>query len=137
MTRPYEPILFPDAEALVRQFLVDEYAARSESASVHIRVPNPRPDRFTLTPRVGGIRASLVVDAPQFAFECWDVDDQGAENLAMFTRALVLGLPGRVLDGHQVYRVTEIGGPANLPDSRSDQSRYVFSTSVYLRGTAL
>lgn len=134
MTRPFEAIAFPDIEELLVNWLTEEYDARNIAATVHTEVPRDRPERFTLVPRTGGIQSNLVVDAPQIAVECWANTPKDASDLGRLTQALFTSLKGRVLDGHQVYRVQGIGGLANLPDPRSDQSRYTFLTSVFIRG---
>lgn len=137
MSHVYEAIAFPDVEDLLVNWLNEEYDERNVTARAHTQVPRDRPDEFTLVPRVGGIQSSLVVDVPQIAVECWGNTPKQAADLGKLTRALFGSLRGRVLDGYQIYRVQEIGGLANLPDSRSDQSRYTFLTSVSIRGKAI
>lgn len=133
-----EVIVFPDVEDLLVTYLGAELTARGDTATVHTRVPAPRPDRFVLVPRVGGTRRSLVVDSPTIGFECWAATDTAAEGLCSLVRGLVFALPRQPpVRGVQFYRVDEFGGPTNLPDPVSNQSRYVFTAAVSCRGTAL
>lgn len=135
--RAYEPIAFPDVEDLLVDYLTRELADRSDTATVHVDVPNPRPARFVLTPRVGGVRRNLVVDSPTIGFEAWAATKAQAYALCSLVRALVLALPGRQVGGVQFYKAEEIGGPVNLPDPVSEQARYVFTASLSLRGQAI
>lgn len=132
-----EVIVFPDVEDLLVTYLTAELAEREESATVHTQIPNPRPDRFVVVPRVGGTRRNLVVDSPTIGVECWAERPKPALDLCQLVRGLVLALPGRVVDGVPFYRVSEFGGPSNLPDTLSNQARYVFTVSVSCRGSAV
>lgn len=132
-----QPILFPDVEDLLVNYLTAEFTSRSISASVHTAVPKTRPNSFVLTPRVGGTRRNLVVDMATIAFECWGLTDKAACDLGAITRALVFGLKGRIVSGAQFYRVDELAGLSNFPDGVSAQSRYIFTASVAFRGVPL
>ncbi|MGV9364523.1 hypothetical protein [Amycolatopsis sp. NPDC003731] len=132
-----QPILFPDAEDLLVDYLTAEFAERAITATAHTKVPNPRPTKFVLVPRVGGVRRNIVVDAPTIGFEVWADRDKAASDLAQITRALVNGMAGRRIGGVQCYRVEELAGPTNFPDGVSAQSRYVFTTTLSFRGTVL
>jgi len=131
-----EVIVFPDLENRLVDYLAAALAERGDPAAVSVTVPNPRPSRFVLVPRIGGVRRNFVVDSATIAVECWDDTDAGAADLAALVRGLVGALPGQVLDGVPVYRVDEFAGPANLPDPRSAQARYTFTVSISYRGTA-
>lgn len=132
-----EAIAFPDVEDLLVIYLTEELAARGDTASVHVAAPDPRPTRFVLVPRVGGTRRNLVVDSASIAFECWADTPARASALCKLVRALVGALPGLTVEGVPFYLVEEFGGPVNLPDPESHQSRYTFTASVSCRGTAL
>jgi len=126
-------VLFGDAERLLADWLRGEI-----DAPVSSKVPSPRPPRFVTVRRHGGPRAHTVVDAPQIGVEAWGETDADAHDLAQAARsALLYRLPGQVIDGHTVYRVTEIGGPGNLPDPVSGQPRYVCELQVLIRGKAI
>ncbi len=128
-------VLFPDATAVVIGYLSDALASRSVTAPVRSRVPNPRPAPFVLVRRLGGPRRDLVTDAPLIGVECWGASEEAAHDLAALCRALIFDLPGSAVDGVAIYRVTETGGLANLPDPLSDNPRYVFTCEVGMRGT--
>lgn len=130
-------VLFPDAAAILIDYLRGLLAARGDSAPVGQKTPNPRPARFVTIHRVGGPRRSIVADAPLLAVECWATTDPDAHDLAQLARALLHTARGRSLDGVAVYRIAEAGGPVNLPDPLSQQSRYTFTLEVALRGAAL
>lgn len=132
-----EVIAFPDVEDALVTYLTAELAARGDTASVHVRVPTTRPDRFVRVPRLGGQQASLVVDNPTIAVECWAKTDAQAAGLARLTRALIRALRGQTTAGVTFYDVTEFAGPANLPDPDSNQSRYVFTVALQTRGIAI
>lgn len=129
-------IVFPDVEGLLVSYLTQQLVWRADTASVHVSVPNPRPARFVLVPRIGGTEENLVTDAATIGVECWAATPQQAAKLAQLVRALIHALPGKVVEGVPFYRVQEFAGPANLPDPTSDQSRYVFTLSVTARGFA-
>ncbi len=139
MTQPYEEILFPDVEQLLHDYLTARLSAVGDSASVHTRVPETRPARFVLVPRVGGIAdfGKIVVDDATIGFECWAETPALAYNLASKVRAFVRGLPGQIIGGTPIYKIQEYAGPANLPDATSRQARYVYTVSISFRGQAL
>lgn len=125
-------VVFADIEALLAGWLRDRL-----TVPVGNKVPNPRPDSFVTVQRHGGIRATVVTDAPQVGVECWAVTDAQAHDLAQTARAeLLYRLPGQILDSHTVYRVDEFAGPQNLPDPISAQPRWVFELQVHVRGLA-
>lgn len=126
-------VLFGDIEALLCGWLRAQL-----DVPVASKVPHPRPRTFVLVQRHGGIRANVVTDAPQIGVEVWAETDADAHDLAQVARsALLYRLPGQVIDGHTVYRITEIGGPSHLPDPVSNQPRYVFELQVFIRGKAV
>jgi len=133
----YPAVVFPDAEQVVVGFLDDALAARSEDATVVTMVPNPRPVRMVLVRRLGGPRLNLVADDAQIGVECWEASPAGAHDLAQLARALIHTMRGQTIGGVPVYRVTELAGPADLPDPLSTHPRYVFTVQIAMRGTQL
>lgn len=132
-----ERILFPDAAATVIGALNAELPDFGlTGVPVRSRVPNPRPSRFVVVYRTGGPRDGIVIDQAQLTVEAWASNDADAHDLAMAARAILQGLEGRVVGGVVVGSIAEFSGPANLPDPTSDQSRFTWSTSVQIRGTA-
>lgn len=132
-----QPILFPDVEAVLVSYLSSELTARGDTASAHVNIPNPRPERFVVVPRIGGTRASHFVDQATIAVECWADRPALAHDLAQLVRALIHALPGKTVSGVTFYRTDEFAAPANLPDPESNQARYVLTVSVSTRGTAI
>jgi len=132
-----EAIAFPDVEALFQSYLTAELGNRGDTATVHTAVPNPRPNRFVLVPRLGGQRRNTVVDDATIGVECWAATNGQAQALAQLVRALIHAAQGTTLAGVQIYRVQEFAGPARLPDPESHQARYVLTVSVSVRGTAI
>lgn len=131
-----EVIIFPDVEDLLVTYLTAQFPVHGETGTVHVTVPNPRPERFVIVPRIGGPKASLVVDVPTVAVECWATTPADAYGLCQLVRGLIHALPGRVVDGVPFGPVSEFAGPGNLPDPESTQARYVLTVSIRTRGIA-
>lgn len=126
-------LVFPDVEALLTAWLRGQLTG----VTVGNKLPNPRPDPFVLIQRHGGVRQTVVTDAAQVGLECWAGRDYEAHDLLQQCRSLLLyQIPGQILDGHTVYRVDEMGGPSNLPDSTSSMPRWVMELQVHVRGIA-
>lgn len=131
-----EIVLFPDATAALTSFLRAELPDYISGVTVGSAVPNPRPDTFVTVRRVGGVAVNRVVDGAFLAVECWGSHDAEAHDLAQICRGLIHSLSGTTYDTFTFYRVLEVGGPVNLPDPDSDQSRYTATYQVDLRGYA-
>jgi hypothetical protein len=129
-------IVFSDAEELVVRHVADTLAERGQDVHVGTHVPHPRPTPFVLARRLGGPRRDMVTDLPEIGFECWAATAVEAHDLAQLCRAISFGMRGRAIGGVAVYRVDEIGGPAQLPDPISDEPRYVFTHQIAMRGRA-
>lgn len=131
-------VVFPDAEAVIINYLRDELDLRGSTADVVKEVPNPRPPVFVTVTRVGGIRQTVISDAALLAIECWAENTatghQAAHDLAQWCRALIHALPGSTADDVPVYRVDDVSGPQSLPDPLSEQPRCTFTVQVHLRG---
>lgn len=90
---------------------------------------------FVKVIRTGGPRATPVSDRPQLTFEAYSNRGTKAWDLANRTREAVHALAGSQLAGISVKEVTELGGPANLPDPIFPAlTRYTFTLAVHLRG---
>lgn len=96
-------------------------------------VPPVRPATFGTVQRQGGPRRNPVTDEAQLGIECWAASPEAAHDLAQLARAHIYALPGAVVAGVRFYRVTEVGGVADLPDPLSEQPRFVFAVSVAAR----
>lgn len=130
-------VVFPDAVDVVRTYIEACLVAREHEATAHNKVPDPRPEYFVTISRGGGVATSIVTDAPTLLFECWAPTPEEAHDLAQLCRGLSFAMRGTSPSGVPVYRIEELAGPAELPDDISNQSRYVFTHSVGMRGTAL
>ncbi len=127
-------VLFPDATLVVVDYLRPLLAP----ASVHAKVPNPRPaGPFLVVRRTGGPRGSLVHDLAQMTLDAWGPTEAAAHDLAQLARAHLHAMRGSVQGGVAVYRVTEFAGPGNLPDPLSDSPRFTQTFQLGLRGQAL
>jgi hypothetical protein len=131
-----EVIVFPDAEAVVVDYLRTELDARGPAIPVGTRVPNPRPSIFVQVERQGGPRRNIVVDDAQIGISAWADRQQDAQDLVQLCRGLLWAAVGTTQGGVQVHRVEEFAGPALLPDPLSDQPRYVLTVQISLRGAA-
>jgi hypothetical protein len=131
-----EVILFPDAAAIIVDWLRPELADRGSDVPVMSRVPSPAPRKFVTVRRGGGTLDTLVTDAATLFVECWAGTEEAAMDLAQLSRALIHSMQGTLQNETQVYRVQEFSGPALLPDPVSDQPRVVFTVQVQLRGHA-
>jgi hypothetical protein len=132
-----ERILFPDAVAATMGALTAQLPGLGFSGvPVLTRVPAARPARFVVVLRTGGPRVNLVTDAAQITLEAWAPAEAEAHDLAQAVRGIVGGLAATVTGGVTVYGVEELSGPANSPDSVSDQARYAWSMIVNVRGIA-
>lgn len=134
---PRDVVVFPDVEDLIRDYLADELPRFGHDVPVHIQIPNPRPEAFVTVPRVGGPRRNLVVDTATVSADCWHLRSKQALELAQIVRGIINALPGKVLDGHPVYRVDEFTGPGNLPDGLSSHARYTQAFSIFIRGFSM
>lgn len=122
-------VVFPDATAVTVTHLAGEL-----EVPVVSKVPNPRPDTFVRVRRVGGPRRDLVTDQAQLTVEAWAATDADAADLAQLARAHIHNMRGQVISGVACYRVTEMAGPANLPDPTTDHARYSLTIAVAMRG---
>ncbi len=135
-------MLFPDAERLVVVHLRATLRLRVDPHLQEVNVatrmpPATTPGRYLLVRRVGGTRASTVVDAPRIDIMAWHDTDDARMGLAQFARGQLLALPGHLVDGTPVYRVGELTGPINMPDPLNDSRTVTMLTvEIRLRGAA-
>jgi hypothetical protein len=120
-------IIFPDAEAVTREYL----KPAMQGLRIATRVPSPRPDSWLRVIRTGGARENRFVDRPQITLEGWGPDESTAGDVLERARAYLLAADGRI------FGVEEVSGPANLPDPTTAQIRYTMSVWLRIRGEAL
>lgn len=82
--------------------------------------------------RTGGTRTK-VTDRAQLTLEAYGKLETAASGLLARARSAVHALVGQSVAGWEVYRVEELGGPANLPDPRTTLARYTMSVLVHVR----
>jgi hypothetical protein len=132
-----EVIVFPDVEATLIDHFNTRLANAGDAARAFDAVPTQRPDRFLRVMRVGGTVRNLVIDQATVVVEAWDVTNAKASDLCLLVRAWLFALKGQTVGTVQVKDVSELGGPARLPDPQSTQPRYTFTASVQTRGVSV
>lgn len=126
-------IVFDDACAAVTGYLADALGVATAK-----RVPNPRPNQFFRVLRVGGTSRDHVIDDATVVVEAWALTDEEADDLAQLARGHLLAIANhRTDDGTLIYGVTEVAGPADLPDPLSSQARSSATYQVRTRGAAI
>lgn len=107
-----------DIEGAVIAYLGD--ALSLDDCTVYAEVPNPRPEKFVTVERTGGSDLEKFVDQPTLAVQSWAPTRYEASELARDVDALLLDMPGEVInvmgcDRNSLY---------NFPDPDSRQARY-------------
>jgi hypothetical protein len=128
-------LVFPDVVALV----VGQLAAQLPAlvgGPVHVgnRVPTPRPERFVVVRRAGGDRVTIVTEAATINVAAWAQSVPDADDIAQACRSALHAMGGANVDGVPVYKVVDLGGPAEEADPLSDQPMSQLSVSVHVRG---
>ncbi len=122
-----QTLAFPDIEDLLSSHLGTvlgvPVGTRMASVSTFVRVL-----------RTGGPAPTRVTDSPQVTIEAYHSLESGALALLGRARRALADLPGTVIDGWSVKSVTELGGPANLPNPTTEYHRYTYSAVVQIRG---
>lgn len=123
-------VVYPDATEMACD------CVRDALTDIHVGsvIPDPRPDEFVVIRRVGGLREFPVVDNPTLTVEAYSQTEQDAHDLLQLARAALFAAEGETHAGHQVYLVTDVGGPAALPDPETDQPRYTSTVALKTRG---
>lgn len=129
------PIVFPDAAAVVADYLRTALAEHGQPVHVGTRVPSPRPTAFVRIERIGGAQRDVVTDRPRLDVHCWGATEEAAHDLMQLARALLGAIPG--WRGATAYDVDEVGGPNLLPDPASSSPRYALAVEISLRGKSL
>lgn len=134
-----EVVVGVDVVEMVTSWLRAQLAAEGGYVTPQVGslVPTHRPTSFVTVTRTGGPLRDHVVDDAQVTVDSWAATDAAAHDLAQWCRGLMFAARGRLLGGHQVYRVEELAGPALLPDPLSDQPRYRASYQLSVRCTVV
>ncbi|MGM7646552.1 hypothetical protein ACSVDM_16755 [Nocardia sp. JW2] len=142
-----ERILFPDIEQTLVDYLAGQLAAVSDTATVVVRVPDPRPGRMVrvtrndrkarvdVEDREGRRSAHLILDRPRVVLECTD-DAGGAATLAALVRSILSAVaPGYL--GTVWCDQVEDAGMENDTDPATAAPRYTLVADLIVRGTVL
>lgn len=143
----HERILFPDIEQTLVDYLAAQLAAVSDTATVVVKVPDPRPSRMVrvtrndrkarvdVEDREGRRSAQLILDRPRVVFECTD-DVGAAANLAALVRSILsAAAPGYL--GTVWCDQIEDAGMENDTDPATAAPRYTLVADLIVRGTVL
>lgn len=120
--------MFTDIEADVRQHLLA--VAYDAGATVHTRVPNPRPATFLRVWRTGGAAINRVLDAPLITVQSWAATDKVASDNANAARDALLNNSAEMT---LVRGVEEVTGPYYDPDPVSGATRYTFTMRLRVK----
>ena len=112
---------------------VSDWLWEQTSIAAGPTVPNPRPGEFVEVMRTGGARPSMVTETAQVTVLTSAATRERAEVLANEARSVMDRI--RVVDGHTVYAVSEVGGPAWSPDPDTDRPRFQFTVILHIRLT--
>lgn len=127
-------VVFPDAELVAVTAIRAGLTSIDDDTLVTNKVPADRPASFVKVFRTGGARQTMVSDFPEVTVESWAPTDTEAHDRAQLARAYVHAMRGTSPAGVPVYKVTESGGPVNLPDPDSKSQRYTFTAQISMRG---
>lgn len=132
-------VVFPDATHVAIEALLAGFAELGDTTPVQSWVPLGEQSQdvapLVTCLRSGGARRNLVVDDAQITVECWGGTDAAAADLAALAQAVLHAQKGSVIAGAAIYDVTDIAGPAPLPDPESGVSRQTFTVTMSLRGS--
>lgn len=132
MTAPL--LVFPDVVALAVGQLAAGLPALVGAVHIGNRVPSPRPERFVVVRRGGGSRITIVTEAATLNIGAWALSVPDADDIAQACRSVIHAMAHSTVDGVAVYRVDDLGGPAEEADPLSDQPMSQLSVSVHVRG---
>lgn len=127
-------LVFPDVVALAVEQLAAQLPALVGTVHVGNRVPSPRPQRFVVVRRGGGSRITIVTEAATLNVGAWALSVPDADDIAQACRSVLHALAGTTVNGVPVYKVDDVGGPAEEADPLSDQPMSQLSVSVHVRG---
>lgn len=128
-------MVFPDACRLVARWCNESLIEAGESWRVLQEVPKERPERFVLLTRTGGVRLpNEVYDNAIVLAVAFAPSKNEAHDMAQWVRARMHALSFHKVDGHQVAKVDELGGPQQGVDRDTKLPTFGFTTHVPVRG---
>lgn len=130
-------VTFPNAVDVLLTYLRATAPSTVFGATVPVSRDSTAPTALVVLRRVGGV-STRVTDNARVDVLVWHSSEFKAMALAQTVRGLLLfDLPGRVVDDHPVYAVTEFTGPAGYPDpAGSAQPIVLFTIEVAIRGAS-
>lgn len=134
--------IFPDAEALVIDYLRPLLAARPEPWLAGLKIGNKKPetsatmpvlDRVMWVRRIGGQPRTPHLDIARIDFKCYMKSDAESHDLAALVRALMQAS----VNHSGITTVNQFQGLTNAPDPVSDAPCYLFTMEFHIEGTPL
>lgn len=118
------PVVYPNAQAVLVNYLRPALAANADPVLTGLVIGTTVPTTHNapgppllVVRRSGGPAEWPVRDRPLIDFLAWHSTEFKATAVASIVRSLIHhDLPGRVVDGHTVYRPREFSGPTPYPD---------------------
>ena len=131
-----ELVVYTGVEVLVWPYLKVQLAARGETVHVGTKVPNPRPGRLIRVTAAGGGERALVLSTRTAIFECWDVTEPAAEQLAELAYAIMRAAQNDP-DIPSIRKVGTVSVPKSFPDPATSLPRYQFTLAIDVRGAVV
>ncbi len=131
------PVVFESAVIAVADYLSARLDERDIAVPVINELPRMnRPPRYVLVVQPGGSQANLITDRPRLVTEVVAEYGSAAADLAAVVRALLGACaPGR-LGQMWTDRANNVGF-AYSPDPDTHMPRYLITTEMWCKGTAL
>lgn len=129
------PVVHPDAELWLCEYLRDRLANRDETYATNVyvgaKVPTQRRDRMVIVRRDGGQPVD-VFDVPRFGVRIFGDTERNATDLALLVRALLIDAPN---EGAAAWSDV-LSGPYVVDDLSSQPTRYLTAEAA-IRGADL
>ena len=131
----WEPVVFPDVEALVVGYLTQRPELQGVPIGIHLPDGSDGTQAAAVVHRTGGTFAEYhLLDAPLVEIETYGPDKAMAHELARRVRALLSGMASAAHEGALVSGVSEQDGPSWRPDpARPQVIRYVQTMRLLVR----
>lgn len=131
------PIAFDPVEIALADHLTTALAGRGVTVPVLNSVPRTgRPASYVLVLHPGGSLANIVTDRPRTVVEVVAGSGSAAADLAKIVRALINASAPGYVGGIWVDKVIDMS-LAFSPDPDTNGPRYLITTELWCRGTAL
>lgn len=119
--------IFDDVEQALIELL-------TSALDVPVSTRKSHSPRFIRLFRTGGSRVSRISERAQITVEAYAQTESAASGLLQQARSVIADLAGRRVQGRGFKEITELGGPANLPDPTSpEHHRYTYTPVIHIR----